>query len=213
MAWTTPMMLSVDPRQRGMRVKELSSTVRTATSGGSSALTARMEVRWIMMSETSSSPRSSTPPRRSRSALTTEPSRWRRSTAPRNSSCAESIGASFDSDRPKMASMLRTMRLTRLESGPTTTTKRRTNGATVSAKRSGEEIAQLFGRTSAKITRTTVITRVAIATPESPNRPRNRLVVNDEARMLTRLLPISSAPISRSRRSISRLTTPARASP
>ncbi len=189
-------MLSVAPRHSGRRVNGLCRISRTQISGGSSALIARMLVRWIMMSEISSSPRSSTPPSRSRSALMTEPSRCSRSTAPRSSSCAESIDMSDERLTPKRNRMRRTMPLTRLDSGPATATKGRTSGATASAKRSGDAIAQLFGSTSEKITSSTVMTTVAIATPELPSRPISRLVVKDEARMLTRLLPIKSAPIS-----------------
>ena len=46
-------------------------------------------------------------------------------------------------------------------------------------------------------------------TPTSPNQTRNTLVASDDARMLTALLPSSSAPISRSRAASSRLTMPA----
>ena len=58
--------------------------------------------------------------------------------------------------------------------------------------------------------RDSVLATVASATPASPNRDRNTLVASADARMLTRLLPRSSAPIRRSRLAISRLTTRAR---
>ena len=114
---------------------------------------------------------------------------------------------------PNSDMIWRTIQFTKLESGPTTTTKALTTGATVMANLSGAEIAQLLGRTSAKITRSRVMVRVATATPESPKIDNSTLVASAEARMLTRLLPISSAPISRSRRSMSVLTVPARRSP
>jgi hypothetical protein len=77
------------------------------------------------MSETSSSARSSSPPRRSRSSFTTEPSLCSTSTAPRISSCAVSMETLSARSTPKTFRMRRTMALTRLDSGPTTSTKRR----------------------------------------------------------------------------------------
>ena len=57
--------------------------------------------------------------------------------------------------------MRRTIQLTRLETGPTTRTMTLTVRATPSANRSGDAIAQLFGSTSAKMTRMIVIASVA----------------------------------------------------
>ena len=62
---------------------------------------------------------------------------------------------------PNSLSMRRTSQLTPTDRGPTMATKPFTGGATVMAKRSVAEIAQLFGSTSAKITSRTVIARVA----------------------------------------------------
>ncbi|MGZ2421514.1 hypothetical protein ACVIRM_000476 [Rhizobium laguerreae] len=114
---------------------------------------------------------------------------------------------------PNSERICRTIALTKEEIGPTTATKSLAGSAMASAKRSGAEIAQLFGSTSAKMTRMTVIASVASATPELPNSPRKRLVAIEEDRILARLLPMSSAPISRSRRSINCRTKPARSSP
>ena len=85
--------------------------------------------------------------------------------------------------------------------------------ATARANPSVFEIAHDFGSTSANTTKSAVITSVAHTTPPSPNRRRNSAVARAEDRMFTRLFPISSAPISRSRRSISVSTSAARVSP
>ena len=83
-------MFSGLSRHSGMRVTGEAITALTIASGGSLASSVIMSVRWIITSETTSSRRSSTPPNMSRSSVSTSPSRWNRSTAPRNSSCADS---------------------------------------------------------------------------------------------------------------------------
>ncbi len=57
----------------------------------------------------------------------------------------------------------------------------------------------VFGSTSANTSTTKVSTPVAIATPASPYRRMPTMVPSAEARMLTRLLPISTRLIRRSR--------------
>ena len=68
-------MFSGLSRQSGMRVTGEAITALTTSSGGSSALSVIMLVRWIITSETISSRRSSTPPNMSRSSFSTSPSR------------------------------------------------------------------------------------------------------------------------------------------
>jgi hypothetical protein len=129
--------------------------------GGSSPLTMRILVRWTMMSETSSSARSSRPPRRSRSSLTTEPSLCSTSTAPRISSCAVSIERVLGQIDAEDLQDAADDGVDEARQRSDKMTKRRMIGATVSAKRSGLEIAQDFGSTSAKITSVTVMAMVA----------------------------------------------------
>ncbi|MNN44621.1 hypothetical protein D3C81_1589190 [compost metagenome] len=66
------------------------------------------------------------------------------------------------------------------------------------AMRSGYNAAKVFGNTSANSSTANVRIPVAIATPKSPYRRIPTMVASAEARMLTRLLPISTRPIRRS---------------
>ena len=75
-------------------------------------------------------------------------------------------------------------------------------GATRVATGSGKVIASVFGMTSPKISTSAVITSVASATPLSPNTRVISAVASEADRMLTMLLPRSSAPIIRSRSSV-----------
>ena len=78
-------------RQSGMRVYSDLSAAATISSGGPSALTVTISVRWTMTSATVRSRRSSRPPSMSRSSFSTLPSRCSRSTVPRISSCGAMI--------------------------------------------------------------------------------------------------------------------------
>ena len=73
--------------------------------------------------------------------------------------------------------------------------------------------AYVFGRTSAKIRTNIVMTSVAYTTPASPKILIKTLVASADAKMFTRLLPSSNAPIMRSFFSRILLTRLARLSP
>ena len=94
LACRMPTMFSGLSRHSGMRVKPDLSTALTISSGGSSALTVVISVRWTMTSDTVRSRRSSNPPIMSRSSFSTLPSRCNRSTVPRISSCGARIDCS-----------------------------------------------------------------------------------------------------------------------
>ncbi len=63
-------------------------------------------------------------------------------------------------------------------------------------------MASVFGSTSPKISTSAVMANVATATPLSPKTRVNSAVASDADRMLTMLLPKSSAPIIRSLSSV-----------
>ena len=73
---------------------------------------------------------------------------------------------------------------------------------TAAAAVSAFVMAYVLGSTSAKIRTSSVIIRVASATPLSPNTRVSKAVASEVARMLTRLLPRRTDPISRSLSSV-----------
>ncbi|MND68805.1 hypothetical protein D3C80_602640 [compost metagenome] len=160
LVWMMPIILSISSRQTGIRVCGLARISRTTCSAGASALMVPMDVRCTMTSLTSSSFRSSKPPSWSRSSLISDLSRCSTSTAPRNSSCAESIERPAAKLMPKSRRITRTIQFTRPETGPSTVTTAETGRATLSENRSGLEMAHDLGSTSAKMTRMTVIANV-----------------------------------------------------
>jgi 1,6-anhydro-N-acetylmuramate kinase len=88
-----------------------------------------------------------------------------------------------------------------------------TGKATLKEKISEFLKAYDFGKTSAKITKISVITIAAKATPPSPNKVIAVPVARAEARTLTALLPISRVLIRRSRFDLKSLTIEALLSP
>ena len=86
-------------------------------------------------------------------------------------------------------------------------------GATRLANGSGKVIASVFGSTSPKTSTSAVIPMVASATPLSPKSRVKSAVASEADRMLTMLLPKSSAPIIRSRSSVTFIAAAAPSEP
>ena len=154
-------MFSGVPFHNGMRVTAAASTAFTTSSGGSSAQTVIISVRWIITSETVRSGRSSRPLNMSRSSFSTLPSWCRRSTAPRNSSWADKNAWSMPTRNPNMRRIQRTSASIPTSIGPNSRTTHAIGRATSSATRSGALIATVLGNTSVKTTTTTVMIMVA----------------------------------------------------
>ena len=154
-------MFSGLSRHSGMRVKPDLSTALTMSSAGSSALTVIISVRWTMTSDTVRSRRSSNPPIMSRSSFSTLPSRCKRSTVPRISSCGARIDCSSPIRTPRRRRSWRTSHSIAISTGPSTRTTNAIGRAAASAMRSGALKAIVFGSTSANTTTSTVINAVA----------------------------------------------------
>ena len=155
------MMFSGFPFHSGTRVTSDSSTALTTCSGGSSAQTVTISVRWIMTSETVRSRRSRSPLNMSRSSLSTPPVRCKRSTAPRSSSWGERIDSISPTFMPASRSTHFTSHSTVIRTGASTRTVQSIGRATASAMRLGALKAAVFGKTSANTTITMVMTTVA----------------------------------------------------
>ena len=93
---------------------------------------------------------------------------------------------------------MRTIRRTVATIGDNTVTSMRIGAETKLAAPSELVKAYVLGNTSAKIKTNKVITKVARATPLSPNRRVNKLVAKAAAKIFTKLFPNKTAPIKRS---------------
>ncbi len=168
LACSTPTMFSVSSLYSGRRVKGLSSARATRSRTGRSASIIEIEVRWTMISETSMSDRSSTPPSMRRSRLSTAPSEWWYSTAPRISSCAASTSASMSSRTPNRPRVRRTIHWMAYITGPSRRTSTRIGAESARATSSARTMARVLGSTSTNTTTSTVITTVARKVPRMP---------------------------------------------
>ena len=122
------MMFSGFPLHSGTRVTGAASTALTTSSGGSSAQTVIISVRWIMTSETARSRRSSSPPSMSRSCFSTLPSWCSRSTAPRSSSCGDRNAWSVPTLTPNSRRIQRTSPSMPIRIGASSRTAQRSGG-------------------------------------------------------------------------------------
>src|SRR5258706_11355557 len=129
------------------------------------------------------------------------------------SSCAVRAGAASLARTPKIVSTRQTTHCTAETMGASRATDRRTEKATDSAVRSVCAMASGLGRTSAKIRMMKVMISVATKMPPSSKSRSATVVASADERMLTKVLPRSMAPITRSRSAINLTTCLARQDP
>ena len=192
----TPTMLSIEFSYTGKREKLLLRNISSISSRESVTSTAITSTRGVKISLTSRSLNSIAAQIKSLSCASRSPSFWASSTMVSSSSWV--MESSFSTLNIIESSFFH--KLNRKLIGVKSVWIKPITPATAIANFSGVSFAMLFGEISPKIKITIVMTAVDRLTPASP-KPKfctNKTVANDEARILTTLLPTRIVDNSRS---------------